>query len=94
VLHDVEGYEHNEIAQLLGVSEGTSKSQLHRARGRLRDLLKRGPVGKPRVGIARSRRTVGAGAVPGEAGPGQAWNDGEVSPLFGRRTHEQAPFSA
>jgi RNA polymerase sigma-70 factor, ECF subfamily len=53
VLHDVEGYEHHEIAELLGVSEGTSKSQLHRARGRLRDLLKRGPIRKPHAGIAR-----------------------------------------
>ena len=39
VLHDVEGYEHGEIARLLGVSVGTSKSQLHKARMRLRDLL-------------------------------------------------------
>jgi RNA polymerase sigma-70 factor, ECF subfamily len=39
VLHDVEGYEHGEIAKLLGVSVGTSKSQLHKARMRLRDLL-------------------------------------------------------
>lgn len=39
VLHDVEGFEHREIAGLLGVSEGTSKSQLHKARLRLRQLL-------------------------------------------------------
>lgn len=39
VLHDVEGYEHREIARLLGVTDGTSKSQLHRARFRLRDVL-------------------------------------------------------
>ncbi len=39
VLHDVEGYEHEEVADLLGVSVGTSKSQLHKARMRLRDLL-------------------------------------------------------
>jgi RNA polymerase sigma-70 factor, ECF subfamily len=57
VLHDVEGYEHTEIAQLLGVSEGTSKSQLHRARGRLRDLLRQGQSRKPHAGIARSRRS-------------------------------------
>ena len=36
VLHDVEGYRHEEIGQLLGVSIGTSKSQLHRARMTLR----------------------------------------------------------
>lgn len=39
LLHDVEGYEHNEIASLLGVSIGNSKSQLHKARARLRTLL-------------------------------------------------------
>ena len=40
VLHDVEGLDHNEIASLLGCSIGTSKSQLYRARMRLRLLLK------------------------------------------------------
>lgn len=40
VLHDVEGYEHEEIARMLGRSVGTSKSQLHKARIKLRALLK------------------------------------------------------
>lgn len=40
VLHDVEGYEHNEIAELVGCSVGNSKSQLHKARLKLRELLK------------------------------------------------------
>ena len=40
VLHDVEGYEHNEIAAMVGCSIGNSKSQLHKARMKLRDLLK------------------------------------------------------
>jgi RNA polymerase sigma-70 factor (ECF subfamily) len=40
VLHDVEGYEHNEIAAMVGCSIGNSKSQLHKARLKLRDLLK------------------------------------------------------
>ena len=40
VLHDVQGYEHNEIADLVGCSIGNSKSQLHKARMKLRDLLK------------------------------------------------------
>ncbi len=40
ILHDVEGLEHSEIASLLGCSIGTSKSQLHRARMRMRFLLK------------------------------------------------------
>jgi RNA polymerase sigma-70 factor (ECF subfamily) len=39
VLHDVEGYEHEEIARILGCSAGTSKSQLHKARLKLRRLL-------------------------------------------------------
>ena len=39
VLHDVQGYEHNEIAEILGCSIGNSKSQLHKARMRLRELL-------------------------------------------------------
>jgi RNA polymerase sigma-70 factor (ECF subfamily) len=44
VLHDVEGFEHNEIAGMMGCSIGNSKSQLHKARMRLRDLLKSGQV--------------------------------------------------
>ncbi len=40
VLHDVEGHEHEEIARMLGVAVGTSKSQLHKARMKLRGLLK------------------------------------------------------
>jgi RNA polymerase sigma-70 factor (ECF subfamily) len=39
VLHDIQGYEHNEIAEILGRSVGDSKSQLHRARTRLREQL-------------------------------------------------------
>ena len=39
VLHDVEGYKHEEIAELLGVTTGTSKSQLHRARMALRAVM-------------------------------------------------------
>ena len=40
VLHDVQGYEHHEIAEMLGSSIGNSKSQLHKARVRLRKLLR------------------------------------------------------
>ncbi len=39
ILHDVQGYEHNEIAEIMGCSIGNSKSQLHKARVRLRELL-------------------------------------------------------
>jgi RNA polymerase sigma-70 factor (ECF subfamily) len=41
VLHDVQGYKHEEIADLLGVTSGTSKAQLHRARMMLRRSLSR-----------------------------------------------------
>ena len=40
VLHDVEGFEHEEVARILGCSVGTSKSQLHKARLKLQKLLK------------------------------------------------------
>lgn len=40
ILHDIEGFEHNEIASLLDCSIGNSKSQLHKARLRLRDTLR------------------------------------------------------
>jgi len=40
ILHDVEGYEHNEIATMLDCSIGNSKSQLHKARLRLREALR------------------------------------------------------
>ena len=40
VLHDIEGYEHYEISDMLGIAEGTSKSQLHKARLKLRQLIR------------------------------------------------------
>ena len=39
VLHDVEGWTHEEIAESLGIAPGTSKSQLHKARARMRQLI-------------------------------------------------------
>jgi len=51
VLHDVEGYEHNEIAEIMKCSVGNSKSQLHKARMKLRDWLRQNaglvPSGEP-----------------------------------------------
>jgi RNA polymerase sigma-70 factor (ECF subfamily) len=40
VLHDVEGFDHKEVGRMLGIAEGTSKSQVFKARSRLRGLLK------------------------------------------------------
>jgi len=48
VLHDVQGYEHHEIADILGRSVGVSKSQLHKARARLRAALHEVQRGKSR----------------------------------------------
>lgn len=43
ILHDVEGYDHEEVGRLLGCAAGTSKSQLHKARKKLRELLSARP---------------------------------------------------
>ncbi len=51
VLHDVEGFGHHEIAEILGIADGTSRSQVHKARLRLRELLT-GTVQEP---LARAR---------------------------------------
>jgi RNA polymerase sigma-70 factor (ECF subfamily) len=48
VLHDIEGYEHNEIASMLDCSIGNSKSQLHKARLKLRDALRIDPAQEAR----------------------------------------------
>jgi RNA polymerase sigma-70 factor (ECF subfamily) len=55
VLHDVQGYKHQEIAELLGRSIGDSKSQLHKARSQLRTFLQEVQRGK-----ARDRRLAAA----------------------------------
>jgi len=53
VLHDVEGHQHEEIARMLGVAAGTSKSQLHKARMKLRRLLKaQNPTVSPQLEVA------------------------------------------
>ena len=58
VLHDIQGYQHNEIAEMLGRSVGDSKSQLHKARMRLRELLhelQRDKARDERLSAARRR---------------------------------------
>jgi RNA polymerase sigma-70 factor (ECF subfamily) len=49
VLHDGQGYRHQDIAKMLGVSVGTSKSQLFRARAKMRGLLRQAPVERSKV---------------------------------------------
>jgi RNA polymerase sigma-70 factor, ECF subfamily len=59
VLHDIQGYEHNEIAEILGRSVGDSKSQLHKARTRLREQLhelQRDKARDTRLAAAKLRR--------------------------------------
>jgi RNA polymerase sigma-70 factor, ECF subfamily len=62
VLHDIEGYEHGEIAEMLGCSIGNSKSQLHKARLQLRDHLKINRVDRvcPKKTTNQREVTVGA----------------------------------
>ncbi len=51
VLHDVEGYTHEEIGEMLGVSSGTSKSQLFKARAKMRDLLRPAVAPEKETGV-------------------------------------------
>ena len=67
VLHDVQGYEHNEIAEIMKCSIGNSKSQLHKARMRLRDLLheaERSKAREKREAAKLNEETSEAGAPP------------------------------
>ncbi len=53
VLHDIEGYEHNEIAEIMKCSVGNSKSQLHKARMKLREWLRQDQaLREPRAPVA------------------------------------------
>lgn len=69
LLHDVEGYRHEEIAEIAGCTVGNSKSQLHKARVRLRELLS-----SPVHGLKkrRSQRSAAHSPINGSARPGGA----------------------
>jgi RNA polymerase sigma-70 factor (ECF subfamily) len=57
LLHEVEGYEHQEIAQMLGCSVGNSKSQLYKAKLRIRELLAHSAEGRLAIRVqARDRK--------------------------------------
>jgi len=76
ILHEIKGYEHHEIADLLGCSVGNSKSQLHKARLRLRESLAPSPKGQPmRVNAARPV------ANSKNSGGGSPAMDGRYPPL-------------
>ena len=53
ILHDIEGYEHEEIGKILGCAIGTSKSQLHKARLRLRQFLTARHAAHPKLNHAQ-----------------------------------------
>lgn len=62
-LHEVEGYQHHEIAEILDCSIGNSKSQLHKAKLKMRDLL----FPKRRISRRRPVKSVGMEAVPAKS---------------------------
>jgi RNA polymerase sigma-70 factor, ECF subfamily len=79
LLHEVEGYQHREIAELLGCSVGTSKSQLHKAKLKIRDFLTYTPqtqseidLGNVQTSVADKSQCVKASAkweLPGNLSP-------------------------
>lgn len=78
VLHEVEGYEHHEIAELLGCSVGNSKSQLHKAKLRIRECL------------ASTRRVLPGGLPPATGVPAS----GQFDLLTQYRRQHQASLAA
>ena len=64
LLHDVEGLEHHEVSDMLGIAEGTSKSLVHKARMRLRTLLR----GRPAEPVRSGGEVVPFAASPSRAG--------------------------
>jgi RNA polymerase sigma-70 factor, ECF subfamily len=67
IFHDVQGYEHNEIAKILGCSVGNSKSQLHKARKRLREVLRRLDLSPKKCGLVRRKDQNRADGVTNES---------------------------
>jgi RNA polymerase sigma-70 factor, ECF subfamily len=65
VLHDVQGYKHQEIEELLGRSIGDSKSQLHKARSHLRKFLQEIQRGQARDGRLATAKNLNASLAPG-----------------------------
>ena len=62
ILHDMEGYEHNQISKILGCAVGTSKSQLHKARMKLRRLLRSGKRAAFPRAMEQQKQAAGTGS--------------------------------
>jgi len=79
LMHEVHGYEHQEIARILRCSIGNSKSQLHKAKAKLRELLDFGrpPAGRQDIAAGRTQTASArtrAASIPGCRADGQpAW---------------------
>ena len=57
LLHDVEGFGHQEVGAMLGISEGTSKSQVHKARMRIRSYLAHGLSAAAKATVDRKKES-------------------------------------
>jgi RNA polymerase sigma-70 factor (ECF subfamily) len=79
LLHEVEGYEHQEIAELLDCSVGNSKSQLHKAKLRIRELLGH-PKTETASDLTKARTSPRSSRAAVKSGPiSRDWNDMAVS---------------
>lgn len=91
LMHEVDGYEHREIAKLLKCSVGNSKSQLHKARLKMREILSHSPEGK--AVIERGRATRQRGTVVGTSTASDiklCWSNGKR----GRKKADKPVFVA
>jgi RNA polymerase sigma-70 factor, ECF subfamily len=84
ILHEVDGYQHREIAELLGCSVGTSKSQLHKAKLRIRGLLTSIPETQPEL--------VRSAAAAGTASENTSDQRASDRPRSERRKHWITPL--
>ena len=93
ILHDVQGYEHHEIARMLHCSLGTSKSQLHKARLRIRELLLAHNKSTPRKQPAKR---IGQTEAPATMKGSRAAQPNRVSPRPSSAclTHEEAEVAS
>jgi RNA polymerase sigma-70 factor, ECF subfamily len=89
LLHEVEGYEHREIARLLKCSVGNSKSQLHKARLKMREILSHLPQLNGVVAEPMAPRPVAAAAVSPVAGPKLVWSRAKRS---SKQAHSAKPM--